>query len=71
MVMSVSAAAPRNSCIRCGGVEFRELVWRKPVVNTMDRSPLLMSTTIEICFSTALFAAAGTAAKSAVAECFQ
>ena len=25
MVMSISLTKPRNTCIRCGGVEFREL----------------------------------------------
>ena len=45
MVMSVSVAKPRNTCIRCGGVEFRELERFKPVVNAMDCAPLVPITT--------------------------
>jgi hypothetical protein len=39
MVMSVSAAEPRNSCIRCGGAEFHELGHRKPIANMAGRLP--------------------------------
>jgi hypothetical protein len=45
MVMSVSVAKPRNKCIRCGGVEFRELGDFKPVVNAMNCAPLVPITT--------------------------
>jgi hypothetical protein len=30
MVMSVAAADPRSSCIRCGGVELQTMTLRKP-----------------------------------------
>jgi hypothetical protein len=39
MVMSVSVVKPRNSCIRCGGAEFRELQHFDLVVNTVERTP--------------------------------
>jgi hypothetical protein len=45
MVMSVSVAKPRITCIRCGGAEFRELQHFDLVVNTMDNTPLLPLTT--------------------------
>jgi hypothetical protein len=45
MVMSVSVAKPRNKCIRCGGVEFRELENIKPVVSAMNCAPLVPITT--------------------------
>jgi hypothetical protein len=71
MVMSISAATPRKSCIRCGGAEFRELVWRGPVEIKVDCSPLLPATTDGYCFSMALLATAGAAPESVVAGCFQ
>ncbi len=45
MVMSVSAAEPRNSCIRCGSNEFGELERRKPLANLFARSAFAPSTT--------------------------
>jgi hypothetical protein len=71
MVMSVSAAAPRKSCIRCGGAEFRELVWRGPVVSALECSSLLSATTYGNWFSMALLPMAGSAAESVIAGCFR
>ena len=45
MVMSVSVAKPRNTCIRCGGVEFRKLERFRAAVNAMDCAPLVPITT--------------------------
>ncbi len=40
MVMSVSVATLRNTCIRCGGVEFRELERFNSAVNTTNCTSL-------------------------------
>jgi hypothetical protein len=45
MVMSVSVAEPRNKCIRCSGVEFRELRNFKPIVTALNCAPLAPITT--------------------------
>jgi hypothetical protein len=39
MVMSVSIAKPRTMCIRCGGVEFRELERFKLDVKATNCAP--------------------------------
>jgi hypothetical protein len=39
MVMSISVAKPRNTCIRCGGAEFRELEHINSIVNKINCAP--------------------------------
>ena len=39
MVMSISVAKPRNTCIRCGGAEFRELDHINSIVNKFNCAP--------------------------------
>ncbi len=46
MVMSVSAAKPRVSCIRCGGVELQVLVARREVASqNVERGEAALSIT--------------------------
>jgi hypothetical protein len=45
MVMSVSVAKPRNTCIRCGGMDFREMQHFDLVVNAIGSAPLVPITT--------------------------
>jgi hypothetical protein len=69
MVMSISTATPRNKCIRCGGIEFRELErfqavaratgFASQVRNTIGGNELILSP----------LAMAGTAGSSIVAGC--
>jgi hypothetical protein len=69
MVMSVSVAKPRNTCIRCGGVEFRELDRFKPVVNATDHASQVIITTGGNVLPMQPRATAGNAVRPAVAEC--
>ena len=62
MVMSVSVAKPRNTCIRCGGVTFHEPDEINPVVNAMDCAPLVP---IATCGSDRLVSPLATASKVA------
>lgn len=41
MVMSVSVATPRNTCIRCGGAAFRELERFKSLMGAAEYVPLV------------------------------
>ena len=69
MVMSVPVAKPRNTCIRCGAVEFRELVHFQPVVNMTDRASPIPITTCGNDFRMQSPALAGNATGSVVAGC--
>jgi hypothetical protein len=61
MVMSVTAAKPRNTCIRCGGVEFRELERLIPVKKANECASLLPVTICGNTFSMQPLPSAGTA----------
>jgi hypothetical protein len=69
MVMSISIATPRNTCIRCGGVEFRELERFKPVVRTMDFPSLVSNTTCGNDHLISQLATAGKAVSPFVVSC--
>ena len=58
MVMSISVATPRNTCIRCGGVEFRELERFNAVVNATICTSLVPVTSVGNCFLMPTLAAA-------------
>ena len=69
MVMSVSVAKPRNTCIRCGGAEFRELQHFDFVVNTMNGAPLVPITTCGNGLRISIPATAGEAASRIAFGC--
>ena len=70
MVMSVSAAKPRNTCIRCGGAEFRELECFQPVVAATADESLAPITTCGIVLSMRLLPSIGQAANPIVASLY-
>ena len=62
MVMSISGAKPRNTCIRCGSAEFRALEFIKQVAAAMVAASLAPIANCEAVFPMRLLATVGKAA---------
>ena len=69
MVMSISVAKPRNTCIRCGSTDFREFQNFDFVVNKIDCMPVVPITTCGNGLRNSMRASAGNAASPIAIGC--